>query len=444
MDITLDKKSATEASIKIRLIETDYQHKVEEKVKDFTKKANIKGFRPGKVPVGLVKQMYGKSILVEEVNHILSHSVNDYVKENKLNIIGQPLPNQENADKIDWETQKEFDFDFEIGLIDEFKYDVSKKQKVKSYTIDIDKKTLDETIVNLKKQFGNSINPDVSVSGDDVFGTLAQVDGELTNDTLVEFDKVEKKEQKQFIGVKKDDVIEFDINKAFKNASNIVTLLNISEDEAKALKGKFTLTVKNINRVEPAEINQELFDKVFGNDAIKSEEEFINKIKDTVGGNYSRETEYFLESSIKDHFVNSTKIEIPNEFLKKWLLASNEGKVTAEQVETEFDATVKSLKWDLIKSKIAEDNELKVDNSEVVDKAKVMIMEQFGGQAIAGQLGDKMDEFADNYLKGNNGENYMNVFQQVHGEKIINFIKENITINDKKVSVDEFQKIVVN
>lgn len=444
LDIKLEKKNATEASIKIKLIRKDYQHKVEKKVKDYAKTANIKGFRPGKVPIGLIKKMYGSSILVEEVNHILSHTVNDYVKGNNLNIIGQPLPNHEDAKKIDWDTQTEFEFDYEIGLIDEFKYDLSKKQKVKNYTIEVDKKSVEETVTNLKKQFGNSINPEISEDGDSLFGTFTQLEGEISNETLVEINTIEKKAQKNFIGIKNDDIIEFEINKTFKDASVIVSLLNISEEEAKSLKGKFTFTVKNVNRVEPAEMNQELFDKVFGKDAIKSEEEFREKIKDTVSGNYSRETDLFLENSIRDHFVDKTKIEVPNDFLKKWLLVSNEGKLTVEDIDKEFDATVKNLKWDLIKSKIAEDNELKVDNQEVVDKAKLMIMEQFGGAAMAEQMADKMDEFADNYLKGNNGDNYMQVFQQVHSEKIINYIKENITLNDKKVSVDEFQKIVLN
>ncbi|MDH5475221.1 MAG: trigger factor [Cyclobacteriaceae bacterium] len=444
MDIKLEKKNATEASIKIKLIQNDYQQKVEEKIKDYAKKANIKGFRPGKVPIGLVKKMYGTSILVEEVNHMLSHAVNDYIKDNNLNIIGQPLPNHDRAEKIDWDTQTEFEFDFDIGLVDEFKYDLSKKQKIKNYTIEIDKKTVDETVDNIKKQFGNSTNPDSSIESDSLYGTFSQLEGELSNETQVEISSIEKKEQKDFIGVKKDDIIEFEIHKAFKNTAVLASLLNLPEDEAKSLKGKFSFTVKNVNRIEPAEINQELFDKVFGKDIIKTEDEFIQKIKDTVSGNYTRETTLFLENSIRDHFVDKTKIEIPNDFLKKWLLASNEGKVTVEEIDNEFDATIKHLKWDLIKSKIAEDHELKVENNEVVDKAKSMIIEQFGGAAIAEQLGDQMNEFADNYLKGDNGDNYMKIFQQLHSEKIINHIKENITLSDKKVSVEEFQKIILN
>lgn len=444
MNITLDKKSNVEASIKVKLIEEDYQNKVEEKVKEYAKTASIKGFRPGKVPIGLVKKMYGKSILVEEVNHMLSHAVNDYVKEQSLKIIGQPLPNHSNADKINWDTQKEFEFDFDLGLIDEFKVDLSSKHKVKSYTIKVDDKTMSETLDNLKKQFGTMTNPDISEVGDSLFGTLSQDTGEISNETLLDISDVEKKFQKQFVGVKKDDIINIDIEKAFQNVTTLATLLGQSEADIQDLKGKFTFTVKNINRTEPGELNQEMYDKVFGPDTVKSEEEFLNKISDTISGNYSRETSMFLENSIRDHFVEKTKIEIPNDFLKRWLLASNDGKVTEEVLEKEYDLYVSSLKWDLIKSKIAEDNEVKVENEDVLAKSKAMIMEQFGGQGFGDQFADKLDEFADNYLKANNGENYMNVFTEVHGQKIMEVIKEKISITDKSVSIDEFQKIVAN
>jgi len=444
LNITLDKKSTIEASIKVKLNEEDYQLKVEEKIKEYTKTASIKGFRPGKVPAGMIRKMYGKSILVEEVNHMLSHAVNDYVKEQDLKIIGQPLPNSTDADKIDWDTQKEFEFEFDLGLIDEFKVDLSSKQKVKSYTIKVDDKTMTETLDNLKKQFGQMTNPEVSEEGDALFGTLSQKDGELTNDTLLNISDVDKKLQKQFIGVKKDEVVNFDIEKAIKSTTALATLLGKTEAEVLDLKGKFSFTIKNVNHTEPAELNQEMFDKVFGPNVVGSEEEFLSKISNTISGNYSRETALFLENSIRDHFVAKTKIDVPNEFLKRWLIASNDGKVTEEVLEKEYDMYVTSLKWDLIKSKIAEENEVKVENEDVLAKSKAMIMEQFGGQSMGDQFADKLDEFADNYLKANNGENYMTVFSQVHGEKIMEVIKGKISITEKAVSVDEFQKIVAN
>lgn len=444
MNITLDKKSTIEASIKVKLNEEDYQLKVEEKVKEYAKTASIKGFRPGKVPMDLIRKMHGKSILVEQVNHMLSHAVNDYVKENDLKIIGQPLPSTTDADKIDWDTQKEFEFDFDLGLIDEFKVELSSKQKVKGYTIKVDDQTMAETLDNLKKQFGQMTNPDVSEEGDALFGTLLQEEGELTNDTVLNISDVDNKSQKLFIGVKKEDVISFELEKVIKNTTILATLFGKTEAEVQDLKGKFTFAVKNVNRTEPSELNQEMFDKVFGPNAVKNEEEFLNKISDTISGNYSRETDLFLENSIRDHFVEKTKIAVPNDFLKKWLIASNEGKVTEEVLEKEYDLYVSSLKWDLIKSKIAEENEVKVENEDVLAKSKAMIMEQFGGQGLGDQFADKLDEFADNYLKANNGENYMTVFSQVHGEKIMEVIKEKISITEKAVSVDEFQKIVAN
>ena len=175
---------------------------------------------------------------------------------------------------------------------------------------------------------------------------------------------------------------------------------------------------------------------------IKSEADFMAKVKGTVEDNYFRETSYFLDKTIKDHLVDKTKIEIPNEFLKKWLLISNEGKVTLEDIEKEFDEYVKSLKWDLIKNKIATDAEIKVDNDEVIDKAKSLILQQLGGPGAAEQLKDHLDDFADNYLKAENGQNYLKLYGEVRDERILKHLKENISITEKKVSLDEFKKLV--
>ncbi|UII21072.1 trigger factor [Fulvivirga ligni] len=441
MDITLDKKSPTEASIKVTLKESDYQPNVEEKVKEYAKKASIKGFRPGKVPTGLIKKMYGKSIVVEEINNVLSKSLSDYIKEQNIQLIGEPLPNEEQAAKIDWDNQKEFEFDYQIGMVDDFKVDISDKQKVNSYTIELDKKTLDETLDNVKKQFGNSVNPETSEEGDSIYGLFEQVDGDISNEGLLEWSNIAKKEQKKFIGLKQDDTVEFAIEKVIEDAHAVMHLLNVEHDAAHDLKGKFKLTVKNINRMEAAELNQELFDKVFGKDAVKSEEEFVNKVKETVEGNYKRETELFLDQTIKEHFVSKTKIDIPEEFLKEWLLKTND-KITQEDLDREFGQYVESLKWDLIKNKIAEDKEIKVENAEVVDKAKSMILQQLGGAGAAEQLKDHMDAFADNYLKAENGQNYMKVFTEVRDDKILAYVKENISITDKKVDVEGFKKAV--
>lgn len=449
MEITLDKKTSTEGLIKIKLSEGDYQPKVEEKVKDYARKANIKGFRQGKVPTGVIRKMFGKSILVDEINHLLSHKITDYIKDNKLQILGEPLPNQEKTKDIDWDLQKDFEFEYQVGLVDEFSYDVSKKTKIKAYKIEVDEKVIDETVTDLKKRFGKVTYPEVSEAQDALFGEIrpknppeANADALKKEAATIQIEKVQKAEQGKFIGRKKDDEVEFEPNKIYAEHSLVSELLGLSEEEVQAANGPFILRINTVSRTEPAELTPELFDRVFGKDVAKTEEEFINKIRETIAENYKRETDHFLDHHIEDHLLASTSINLPDDFLKTWLKSSSQGQVTDTILEDEFEHYVRGLKWDLIKNKIAEDNNIKVEADEVRNKAKDMIVAQFGGQAFAEQLKDKLDGIADNYLSNENGQNFMRLYNQLRAEKIMRYIRDNITIEEQKVSVDEFKKIV--
>lgn len=444
MTITLDKKNTTDGLIKIKITESDYQSKVEEKMRDYARKANIKGFRAGKVPTGVIKKMFGKSILVEEINHFLSHKLSDYIKENNLRIIGEPLPNHDKANTIDWDTQKDFEFEYQVGLAEDFKYELSNKVKVKAYPIEVGEKVIEETTADLKKRFGKVEYPETSEAGDNLFGSVSSVDaGGFKNESgIIDTSKVAKKEQSKFTGLKKGDEITFDVQKIYDEPGLLAQLLDVSEDVAQKTSGKYSFKVDNISRVEPAHINQELFDRVFGKDVVKNEEEFIAKIKETVAQNYKRESDFFLEHHIEDHFINATKINLPEGFLKNWLKATSDGKVTDEVIAKEFDAYTRNLKWDLIKSKIAEDTKIIVDTDEVKSRAREVILSQFGGAAFASQLQDKLDAITENYLSHENGQNFMRIYNQLRNDKIMKHIRENITVVDKPVSVDEFKKIV--
>lgn len=443
MEITLNKKNNTEGLIKIRVTEGDYQPHVEEKVKDYARKANIKGFRQGKVPTGVIKKMFGKSILVEEINHLLSHKLSDYIKENNLKILGEPLPDQQKAMTIDWDTQKSFEFDYEIGMVDEFNYELSPKVKIKSYPIEVDQKTIDETVADLKKRFGKVSYPEVAEATDNLYGELRSTESDFKREhAFIAIENVEKKEQKKFIGIKKDDEVEFEISKLFSDEDLTAQLLGQSPDEAKNAKGKYIFKVETISRTEPAELNQELFDRVFGKDLVTSEEEFINKIKETIGENYKRESDHFFEHHIEDYYVENTNINLPDNFLKTWLKTSSRGEVTDEVLEKEFELYKRGLKWDLVKNRIAEDNKIAVEADEVREKAKDLIISQFGGRAFAEQISDKLDGIADNYLQNENGQNFMKIYNQLRAEKILKFIREKITVQEKKVTVEEFKKIV--
>ncbi len=444
MEITLDKKNSTEGLIKIKINEADYQSKYEEKVRDYSRKANIKGFRAGKVPAGVVKKMFGKSILVEEINHILSHKLSDYIKDNNLRVIGEPLPNNEKASAINWDVQKDFEFEYEIGMAEDFKYDLSNKVKIKAYPIEVDEKVINETISDLTKRFGKAEYPEVSEATDNLFGPLTPGDetGFKNETAVIDITKVAKKEQAKFVGLKKGEEVTFEISKIFDNDADTATLLDVSEDVAKKAKGTYTLKIENISRVEPAAVSQELFDRVFGKDVVTDETAFRAKVKETISQNYKRETDYFLDHNIEDYFLKNTTVNLPENFLKNWLKATGNGQVTDEVLAKEFDAYTRSLKWDLIKNKIAEDNKISVETVEVQARAKEVIVSQFGGAAFAEQLADKLDGIAENYLSHENGQNFVRLYNQLRNDKIMKHIRENISIVDKPVSVDEFKKIV--
>ncbi|MEQ9101163.1 MAG: trigger factor [Imperialibacter sp.] len=444
MDIQLDKITKTEALIKIKVSETDYQPKVEEKIREYSRKASIKGFRPGKVPQGMIRKMYGKSILVDEVNHMLSHKVSDYIKDNKLEIIGEPLPNVEKAQDIDWDVQKDFEFEYNVGLVDEFSIDLSKKVSVTSYSIKVDKKLIAETVENLKSQFGETSDQETAAEGDNLFGVLKGEDDAKEESIVLYADKLSPKEAKKLVGVTKGAVVEVDIKKLFKEESDLAIALGITKDEAKKLKGKYTFEVKNISRVAKAEVNQELFDKTFGKDAVKSNEEFEQKIKETISENYQQETDMFLDRSIRNEMIKNTKLELPDSFLKSWLLRTNEGQLTPEDIEKEFDAYTKELKWSLIRNKISKDQDLKIEHEDVMEEARKLIRRQLAGSGMGSQFESSIDMFVNNYLQGENGDNYMKVHNQVQTLKVMEYIKSQVTIKSKEVSLDDFRDLPMN
>ncbi len=442
LNITLEKQSVTEGLIKVKLQETDYLPKVDEKVRDYARKAAIKGFRQGKVPAGVIKKMFGKSILVEEVNHLVSHGISEYIKEQKLRILGDPLPNQEKARQIDWDTQKEFEFEFQIGMVEDFTVELSPKVKVKSHPIEVTDQVIEETVTDLRRRFGKVTYPEVSEATDALSGEVTGEDG-ITKTAYLQIEKAEKKEQKKFIGLKKDDEVEFDVEKVSGDEQVTAQLIGVTAEEVKNAKGKYKMKVASITRVEAAEVNQELFDRTFGKDAVTSEEAFRNKIKETISENYQRETNHLLDHEIQHYLVDHTEIKMPENFLKLWLKNTSDGQVNDEVLQKEFGTYQEGLKWDLIKNKIAEEHNLNVETAEVRQRAKEIIAEQFGGQAIIEQLGDKMDAIADNYLSGQDGkgENFMRIYNQLRHEKIMKLVREKITITEKKVTLDEFRKI---
>ncbi len=439
MEITLDKHSVNQASIKIKLSEADYQAKVEAKLKDHARKANIKGFRPGKAPISMVKNMYGTSVLVEEINSILGESLNGYLKEQTFKILGDPLPVAKQEDTIDWKTQKEFDFEYKIGFVDGIDLPLDKIKATK-YSIKVDQKLMDETLENLVSQYGNSTNPEVSEATDSIYGDLASTATEFKKSVSLDLTKITKKLAEKFTSISKDAVIEFEDKDVKKDQWE--EAFGLDAEETDQASGELTFTVKNINRTEKAEMNQEFFDKIFGPDLVSSEEEFIAKVKETLQGNYDRESKVFTEEELKKELTSKAKIDLPETFLKEWLLEANKGKVTLEDVEKEFPLYAKQLSWSLISNHLATENKIQAEHEDVLEKTKQMVREQFASSGLGSQMEDSMDMFVDNYLKGEEGQNYMNMLTSVQNDKVLSFVENQIKLNEKEISIDEFKELL--
>lgn len=439
MNITLDKNDEQLTGLlTVHLTEADYAPTVDKQIKEYTKRAQVKGFRPGMVPVGMVRKMYGKGILAEEINKMLGKAVDSYIKENNIKLLGEPLPV---ASNVDFDTDKDFDFQFELGLLPDFTLPESLTAELHKVTIDDE--TLAQTNEQIARQYGETTNPEASEAGDYLFGKLKKADEDGDGRTvLLPINKVAADQQAEFIGKKGGDVITFDLQKAFNNdAASISNFSGLSKAEATDATGDYLFNVEKVNRTAAPEFNQELFDKVFGPEAVSTPEEFDAKVRETIQSNYDRESEGALNNSIVEQLVNTTDIKIPAEFFKKWLVRANEGKLTPEKVEEHYTDYEKELKWSMIRNKVVEEAGLKVSNDEIVNRTLDKIMGQFNMPNMPDEMRESMRSYADQYLKQENGKNYVSEYEAILAEKVLENLRGKVVVTDKPVTAEEFRTL---
>jgi len=283
-------------------------------------------------------------------------------------------------------------------------------------------------------------NPETSVETDSIFGTLAQESSQFSKDCLVEIKSVEKKNQKKFVGVSKADVIKVDIQKLFENLTDLEVATGLNAAEALALAGEFTFTVKNINHVEPAEMNQEFFDRICGEGKVKSEEEFIAEYTKIFQENHTTDSDYLLSHQLQKALLKEVEINIPEAFYKRWIQATNP-ELNDESIEKDFEHYLRDLKWTLLKNRIAGDNDIKIEYADIVAQTVKMFARQFGIPEVTEEMAKNLEAVAANYLQQKDGQNYMNVYNQVHTERVMDIIKQNANLKIKKVSREEFNKL---
>jgi trigger factor len=441
METTLDRISSTQGKLKVTLIEADYKPEVDKKIKQYSKTAQIKGFRPGMVPKEYIKKLHGKSILVDEVINMVSKTVNDYIAENKLRVVGDPLPDNEAAQNIDWDNQKEFTFEYEIGTASDFSVDLSKIPTIKTYDIAVSEDKIEEAIADVRKRFGKDTEVEEVEAGDMIFGTLKQESSEFdVKDATIPTERVKEESAHIFKGLEKGSSVKFDIQSIFSNTKDLGFATGKTEEEASALIGEFELTVEKITRVGTAELNQELFDQALGQEKVSSEEEFRAEISKIIGENYSRESEHLLDFEVEKTLLDNVSIELPDEFLKKWLFNINEGKFTVEDIEKDYDAFAKGLRMDLIRNEVASNSDIKLEYTDIVEEVKAEIKNYFGGYAYEG-LEEMIDQMARKTLKENKDNAVRRYTDRAFGKKVREFLKANVSVEKVSMSVEDFNKV---
>jgi trigger factor len=447
MNITRENIDDLNAVLKIEIAKPDYEEKVETVLKDYRKKANIRGFRPGMVPIGLVKKMYGRAVEIDEINKIVTESIQKYITDEKLEILGDPLPKTDLQEKIDFDNLENLSFSFEIGLAPVVEVKLSKKNKVNLYEIIIDEKMKNDYLDNYTRRYGELRKAELTEEKDIIKGRIEAIDlngnikteGPIVEDTSLGIDIIKDEIIKtEFTGRSLNDTIDFDLKKAFPNDTEIAGILHKKKEEIVEIEGNFRFTINEISRFYPAEIGKELFDKIYGEGVVNSEKEFMQKIEDEISANLKRESDYKLMTDIKKLTLEKTGFQLPEEFLKKWLLRVNE-KATEEQIEKEFGSFRKDLEWQLIRNKVARDNEVKISEEELLMEAENVTRFQFRQYGLFYATDEQITKYAKETLKKE--DDAKRIADKILEEKVILILKELVKLESKSISAEEFNKL---
>ncbi|WON95300.1 MULTISPECIES: trigger factor [unclassified Sphingobacterium] len=440
MNISHENVDAINAVVNVALAPEDYNPQVDKEIKAQAKKAKLPGFRPGQVPVGHIRRTYGKSILFDEINKLVNEKITNYIAENKLEVLGQPLPLEDDA-QYSWDYKDNFNFKYEIGLAPAFELPFTAETEFTSYEIKADEETLADRIKNLRRSYGKMTNPEVSEEGDVLYATLKQDKEEgLEKTTSIRTDIVEDaKIKKSLVGLKKDDVVKIDVKKAFK-IEDVARILGITEEEATALDvTKFELTVKNINRLEEADLNQEFFDKLFAEGEVTEEAQFTEKVKEEVENLFKQNSDQRLRNDMYTFGMEKVDVSFPEEFLKRWLKATNPS-ISEEELNEGFADFLNNLKWTIIENRVVTENGLEVKYDEVINLAKERIYAQIKMYNINEEPSDEqLNQFAIQLLQDREQGNRL--FEEAKALKVFDHLKGLVKLNASEIEYKEFEKL---
>ena len=436
MNITRENIDALNAVVKVDIAKEDYSDKVEKILSDYRKSANIPGFRKGHVPMTLVKKQYGKAVLVDEVNKLLQDALNKYLTEEKLDVLGNPLPKPQ--DNLDWDADQ-FTFEFELGLAPEFEVNLKSKKAITHYNIIADEKMLKNQVEHIRKQYGKLVPQDTISKDSEITGVFANEEKGIKNLATLSLDKLKSKTvEKALMGSKVGDVIALKTKGLFNDDHDLMHFLKVSHDEAHGLDIEVKFSINEINKRELADLDQELFDKLFGKDVVTSVTELKKKIKEDSEKQFTQQADQKLLNDVTEYLVENTTFDLPSAFLQKWMQTAGEKLMDADQAKEEYDKSEKSMRYQLIEGKLIETHKLQVTFDDLKDYTKQMIKVQMAQFGQMNPTDKELDDIAARVLS--NKDEIKRLSEQLMSQKLLNLYKSEANLKVKEITYDDFVK----
>jgi trigger factor len=447
MNVIQENVDALNAILKIQITPEDYKESVDKSLKNYRKTANIPGFRKGNVPMSYVQKRFGKSVLAEEMNKVINKSLHDYIEEKELNILGNPLPKANSTEKGDWDNPADFEFEYEIGLAPEFDIKLSAKNKYDFIKVKIDNDLIEKQIDDLSRRYGKLVGSDKVGDKDMIMAQFVELNdddsikpGGVLNSSTISMEFVEdKKVAKSLTGKVVGDKIIVDPSTVSRGEKDTAAMLGIKEEELANISNKFQMTINEIRQMEKAEMNQELFDKLYGEGTISTEKEMREKISTDLEGMFGNDSERIMSRDISEDLMKKTDMTFPDAFLKRWIQTSNQNEISMEQIENEYEGYTKGLKWQLIQNKIFKDNDLAIQREDAMNYTKGLLVNQYAQYGIPTPEDNELTQGALKVLE--NQEEAQRIYGMLAETKMIEFYKKTVKLNEKEVSYDEFVKI---
>ncbi len=434
MKVTKKETQPLTYLVTVEIEKNEANEKKAKQLKEYRKKAEIKGFRKGMAPMGLIEKLYGPSAMNEAVNDLITEGINNHIKENNLDLIGEPLPNEELQKQIDIEKDEKFEFLYDMAVRPKVEVALDKKDKVVYYQIKVEDQAVKQYKDDMLRQFG-SLEDTEKAGGEDFLVVDLEQGDKKVEKTYITLKSIDEKNKKQFVGKKVGDSFDVDVVKCFPNETDRASLLRVSKDEFDASNPVYTLTVKEVKTFTPAKIDQNLFDRAFGKDAVKDEKEFDKALEEKLKSEYKQESDWRFRRDLIDYIVKKADITLPEDFLKRWLFRVNDGKFTMEQIEKEFPLFLQDYRWQMITRKFFEDQKMKISREDLLGVAKEMTANQFAMYGIPNVPAETVNQYAEQML--NNEKELNRVYEKCEEDKVLDYVKSLITADVKDVTRDE-------